>query len=200
MAVSNHSGAGWPKEQIAKLKLEWGRGKSATEIAAGLRGRTRNAVIAKAHRLGLTDTDSEQSTRRAPAAPTIKRDRYAGNSLNARSGQVPKAKPFDLTKSKSDSTPEQRAEKAAAGQSIIEQASDPANDNAVPLIGRRFGQCAWPVGAPPRPADQLVCGAPIYQAIEKCAYCLTHARRAYARDITQPKPSAGLASDQKAAA
>jgi hypothetical protein len=102
------------------------------------------------------------------------------------------SQPFDLSKSKSDSTAEQRAEKAAAGLLIIKRTIDAANDNSVPMVGRSFGQCAWPVGTPARAADQLACGAPIYQGIEKCSYCLDHAQRAFARDITQPKPKENL--------
>lgn len=184
----------WTDEEEAILRKLWPAGQSATEISRVLRNRTRAAVIGRVHRLGIADRKNPE-VRAQPSAPAVKRDRYAGNSLNARSGKPKKVNPFDLTKSKSDSTPEQRAEKAAAGRPIIERASDPANDNAVPLIGRRFGQCPWPVGTPTRPADQLACGAPIYEGVEKCAYCLAHAKRAYARDITQPKVRQGQDSD-----
>ena len=67
-----------------------------------------------------------------------------------------------------------------------------ANDNSVPLMERKFGQCAWPVGTPDRPRDQLVCGASTYEGVENCPYCVTHAKRAFARDVTQPKPKDNL--------
>jgi GcrA cell cycle regulator len=181
----------WTDEEEAILRKLWPAGQSATEISRVLRNRTRAAVIGRVHRLGIADRKSPE-VRAQPSAPAVKRDRYAGNSLNARSGKPKKVNPFDLTKSKSDSTPEQRAKKAAAGRSIIQKASDPANDNSVPMVGRSFGQCAWPVGTPARAADQLACGAPIYQGIEKCSYCLDHAQRAFALDITQPKPKENL--------
>lgn len=184
MIPSSYSGAEWPDDQIATLKKQWIEGKSASEIAKGLRGRTRNAVIAKVHRLGLTGKDG---TRREPSAPEVKRDRYTGNGINARRGKPQKTKPFDLTKSKTDSTPEQRAEKAAQGKAIIACSSDAANDNSILLIARRRSECAWPVGTPERPADQLVCGGRVFIGIEDCPYCLTHAQRAYTRDITKPR-------------
>jgi len=43
----------WTDERIATLKDLWGRGLSANEIASRLGGVSRNAVIGKAHRLGL---------------------------------------------------------------------------------------------------------------------------------------------------
>lgn len=51
----------WTEERIEKLKKLWGSGKTAAEIAEELGDVTRNAVIGKANRLGL-------STKSAPAA------------------------------------------------------------------------------------------------------------------------------------
>lgn len=44
----------WTEERIEKLKNLWGSGKTAAEIAEDLGGVTRNAVIGKANRLGLS--------------------------------------------------------------------------------------------------------------------------------------------------
>lgn len=54
--------SGWTEERVGVLKSLWGNGKSASEIAEILGGVTRNAVIGKAHRLGL-------SVKKAPVAP-----------------------------------------------------------------------------------------------------------------------------------
>jgi GcrA cell cycle regulator len=43
----------WTDERIAGLKRLWADGLSASQIAAELAGMTRNAVLGKAHRLGL---------------------------------------------------------------------------------------------------------------------------------------------------
>ena len=43
----------WTEDRTATLKRLWAEGKTATEIAAELGGTSRNAVIGKAHRLGL---------------------------------------------------------------------------------------------------------------------------------------------------
>src|SRR5580700_3480057 len=44
----------WTEERVENLKKLWGEGLSASQIAAELGGITRNAVIGKVHRLGLS--------------------------------------------------------------------------------------------------------------------------------------------------
>ena len=44
----------WTDDQVALLRQYWGSGKSANDIAMMLGGMSRNAVIGKAHRLGLS--------------------------------------------------------------------------------------------------------------------------------------------------
>lgn len=45
----------WTDERVEILKTMWGEGKSASQIAKELGGVTRNAVIGKVHRLGLSN-------------------------------------------------------------------------------------------------------------------------------------------------
>ena len=44
----------WTEERIIELKQLWAEGQSASKIAEKLGGVTRNAVIGKIHRLGLS--------------------------------------------------------------------------------------------------------------------------------------------------
>lgn len=48
----------WTEDRIEQLRQLWGSGKSASEIADMLGGVSRNAVIGKAHRLGLSGRPS----------------------------------------------------------------------------------------------------------------------------------------------
>lgn len=48
----------WTDERIDRLRQLWGQGMSASEIADVLGDITRNAVIGKAHRLGLSGRPS----------------------------------------------------------------------------------------------------------------------------------------------
>ncbi len=56
----------WTDERVEVLKKMWGEGQSASVIAKELGGVTRNAVIGKVHRLGLSNRVT--STTAKPAA------------------------------------------------------------------------------------------------------------------------------------
>ncbi|MHA6347376.1 GcrA family cell cycle regulator, partial [Roseivivax sp. CAU 1761] len=45
----------WTDERVELLKKMWNEGQSASQIAKELGGVTRNAVIGKVHRLGLSN-------------------------------------------------------------------------------------------------------------------------------------------------
>ncbi|PTQ07340.1 GcrA cell cycle regulator [Sphingomonas oleivorans] len=60
----------WTDERIEQLKKLWEAGNTASQIAEELGGVSRNAVIGKAHRLGLQSRPSPvRSGEAAPAAP-----------------------------------------------------------------------------------------------------------------------------------
>ena len=71
---------GWTDERVADLKKLWLDGLSASQIAKQLGGVTRNAVIGKVHRLGL-------SGRAAPSQPS----RPAFRAARPRPTQAPSA-------------------------------------------------------------------------------------------------------------
>ncbi|MFN3955343.1 MAG: GcrA family cell cycle regulator [Pararhodobacter sp.] len=57
----------WTDERVEVLKKMWAEGKSASQIAKELGSVTRNAVIGKVHRLGLSSRTSSDSSSEAPA-------------------------------------------------------------------------------------------------------------------------------------
>ena len=65
----------WTEERIDRLKAMWAEGSTASQIADELGGVSRNAVIGKAHRLGLEARPSpvkpgeEKETPKKPATP-----------------------------------------------------------------------------------------------------------------------------------
>lgn len=68
----------WTKDRVTVLAKMWREGVSASKIAAHLGGVTRNAVIGKAHRVGLagratTSRMKSHYSRRRRAAPTAPR-------------------------------------------------------------------------------------------------------------------------------
>ena len=66
----------WTDDRVEILKKMWGEGQSASQIAKELGGVTRNAVIGKVHRLGLsnrttTGAAAAPAAAPAPAAPKV---------------------------------------------------------------------------------------------------------------------------------
>ncbi len=64
----------WTDERVETLKRMWTEGQSASQIAKELGGVTRNAVIGKVHRLGLSnrEEDEGEAAAVAEAAPAPK--------------------------------------------------------------------------------------------------------------------------------
>lgn len=190
----------WTDQEDALLKKLWREGKSASEIAKELPRRTRNGVIGRVHRIGAGRAKPILPARaidaptpvRKPRAPKVKAAPKPTPPKPGQQGKVAVVLGTTFPPCSPQEADKKRAASAEQGRSVIKGMDAVANDNAIPLLERRFGQCAWPVGTPARPADQMVCGAKVFEGIEPCTYCLTHAKRAYVRDVTQPRPKENL--------
>ena len=80
----------WDEPQIELLKRLWLSGETARTIADKLgRGVTRNAVIGKAHRLGLTGKQGSQG-----AAPKRRRASGSTSSKQPQRRTIPKGRPL----------------------------------------------------------------------------------------------------------
>ena len=149
----------WTDERVETLKKLWTDGLSASQIAAELGGITRNAVIGKVHRLGL----SGRAKTPAVAAPRPRKPRQPAHMLRVARpvvrGNTALAQAFEL-----DVEPESE---------IV--------DNVIPIGQRRNllelseDTCRWPIGDPGNP-DFFFCGGPTLTALPYCAY---HCRVAY---------------------
>lgn len=155
----------WTETLLAECKrLYIDEGKSAAETARALgHGITRNSVVGQAHRRGWT-----KHHRKAPTAPTVKLapkvQPFAKPAISLAGTRAPVAKK-EIARLR-------ERQQAEAGKASA-RADKSANDNSVPLVGRRFGQCAWPVGAPARPADQLCCAKTVPEGARR-PYCREH--------------------------
>jgi GcrA cell cycle regulator len=152
---------GWNDERVETLKKLWGEGLSASQIATRLGGVTRNAVIGKVHRLGLSGraTTSRMKSHRprarsaASAAKRVAKSRFAtiGNPA-LRALYQPDAAPLP----------------------VVEEL-------VIPLAERKTIQtlvecsCRWPIGDPQH-ADFHFCGK---TKVAGLPYCEFHARRAF---------------------
>ena len=145
---------GWTEERVEMLKKLWADGLSASQIAAELGGITRNAVIGKVHRLGLSGRAKSPSS----SAP---RPRKPRSSTMMR---VPRAHIRGNTALAYDYAVEPEPE-------LIEIPVEQRKN----LLQLNEATCHWPVGDPGS-TDFFFCGG---QANEGSPYCNYHSRVAY---------------------
>lgn len=128
----------WTDERVETLKRMWAEGQSASQIAKELGGVTRNAVIGKVHRLGLSNRvggkdEDEAAPAAAPAAPRVDPAPAAARPEPA----APKAEP---------------ARPAAERPAATAPAAAPVNNNVTPLPVRK---AIVPAGQPLPPQPSL---------------------------------------------
>lgn len=115
---------GWTEERIATLRRLWESGSTASEIAAELGGVSRNAVIGKAHRLGL-------KARPSPVKANEKKKAAAPAKKPAASPARPAEEPRVET-SASDTAPQRPAQRPAAPAPAAPPRSEPATAAPAP--------------------------------------------------------------------
>lgn len=69
--MPNNGTSKWTDERIELLKKLWADGLSCSQIAGALPGFTRNAIIGKVHRLGLSGRDKAVSSKPAVKRPRV---------------------------------------------------------------------------------------------------------------------------------
>jgi GcrA cell cycle regulator len=114
----------WTDERIATLKKMWEGGATASEIATELGGVSRNAVIGKAHRLGLKARPSPvkaNDKKKAPAAPAKKP-----------AATPPRAAAESRPDSAERATASEASERAAPRAAPVLTRSDAAEDSGAP--------------------------------------------------------------------
>mgnify|MGYP001791855981 CR=1 FL=1 len=93
----------WTDERIATLKKMWEGGATASQIAEELGGVSRNAVIGKAHRLGLKSRPSPvKANEKKKAAKKAASKSSASTKKAAESAAKPVAKPAAKPAAKAD--------------------------------------------------------------------------------------------------
>ncbi len=129
----------WTDERVETLKKMWGEGQSASQIAKELGGVTRNAVIGKVHRLGLSNRAGSGATPAAPAAA----------SPAAAKGTAPMTEP-----ARPASPPRSPAPEAATETTAKAASSDDDDDSdAPPMSAAR--RAIIPAGQPLPPQPSL---------------------------------------------
>ncbi len=179
----------WTDDRVETLKKMWGEGMSASQIAKELGGVTRNAVIGKVHRLGLSSRNQGK-----PEAPEAK----AAQPVAAASVEAPKPK-TEAPAPKPAEPPVVEAVEAKPEVIIEEETTLPAEVEApggmvtipsenqvniaeidrdahkLSLMELTERTCKWPIGDPSR-GEFYFCGHPV---IAGKPYCKGHAAAAY---------------------
>ena len=151
----------WTDERVEALKKLWAEGLSASQIASRLGEVTRNAVIGKVHRLGLsgrTTTSRVKSVRPRRAVARTKRQRLL------------------------------RFAPQSPGRELFANMPEPdlavfreVEELVIPVAERKSIQslvessCRWPIGDPQQ-EDFHFCG---HDRMTGLPYCEFHARRAF---------------------
>lgn len=187
----------WTDERIALLKKMWKEGKSAAEIAKTLgKGVTRNAVIGKAHRMGLSGRPSPIKKPAAPkkeaAAAPPKKERAAAP---AAAPAAPRGKKAAVTPPAANAKASALLNKEVEELKTIEKEIVPLG-GGVALIDLTERMCKWPIGDP-RDPDFTFCGRGIRPGTP---YCPEHAAMAYQTSSRSRGTALTAAARQKAAA
>jgi len=206
----------WTDERIEQLRQMWQNGHTASQIAETLGGVSRNAVIGKAHRLGLqsrpspvkageADT-SETAPKPAAAAappPPVAEPRPAPVTAEPSEPKPASAEPVDPPKppapivrsigpggfQRQNPHEQQSPIPPAPPRRLVpaKPSADMADKTSLLDLNDRI--CKWPLGHPGEP-DFHFCGNPVNPGFP---YCLDHCSVAYQaqlprRDRRPPPP------------
>ncbi|GGL70324.1 GcrA family cell cycle regulator [Wenxinia marina] len=172
----------WTDERVETLKRMWTEGQSASQIAKELGGVTRNAVIGKVHRLGLSNRvggapEPAAAAAPRPAAPAPekpaprpaaaedapapelaeKKDPEPIPMSPARKAIIPAGQPLPPQPSANEISPE-----ALAKVTEIEKQA-----KKLTLMELTERTCKWPVGDPAT-ENFWFCGLPVQQGKPYC--------------------------------
>ena len=208
----------WTDERIERLKKMWAQGATASQIADELGGVSRNAVIGKAHRLGLEQRPSpvkpgEEKEAKKPAATASARP-----APKAETPKPASAAPASTTGSAAAQHPSPPAQRLtpqelqyrsigpggfirqgpgeqqapippAPPRRLVPAKPSPEVADKTSLLELNDRICKWPIGHPGEP-DFYFCGEPANPGFP---YCVEHCGVAYQaqlprRDRRPPPP------------
>lgn len=195
----------WTDERIEKLTKMWEGGATASQIADELGGVSRNAVIGKAHRLGLKARPSPVKPNEkdsAPAAPVAKpakaeaAPRAAPAPRPAPAPAAPRPAPAaaPAAPAAASGTPQPRIVSVGPGgflrqgpgdqqapippappRRLVPAKPSPEIADKTSLLDLNDRICRWPMGHPGEP-DFHFCGEAVNPGFP---YCVEHCGRAY---------------------
>jgi GcrA cell cycle regulator len=205
----------WTEERIERLKKMWHEGATASQIADELGGVSRNAVIGKAHRLGLEQRPSpvkpgeEKEVKKAAPAATAPAPKAAKAEAPKADPAPAAAAPAAAPRAPQRLTPQEMQYRSIGPGGFVRQGPGDQQAPIPPAPPRRLVPakpspevadktglldlndriCKWPIGHPGEP-DFYFCGEPANPGFP---YCVEHCGVAYQaqlprRDRRPPPP------------
>ncbi|SFD52955.1 GcrA family cell cycle regulator [Roseivivax sediminis] len=178
----------WTDERVELLRKMWNDGQSASQIAKELGGVTRNAVIGKVHRLGLSNRTGAEAVAAAEVEQPAPKPEPKPRPAAAQPAPRPEPEPDMTAEPDNEPAPETKSTQPAlrgkivpAGQPLPPQPS--ANEispealakvsevekkaKRLTLMELTERTCKWPVGDPAT-EDFWFCGLPVKQGKPYC--------------------------------
>lgn len=200
----------WTDERIDTLRTMWEAGQTASQIAEALGGVSRNAVIGKAHRLGLQARPSpvkanepavvaEPVVAAAPPAPEPEPEPEpirAAPVVDAEPAPEPVREPQPILRSvgpggfvRQSPGEQQPPPSPAPPRRLVPAKPSPEIAGKTSLLDLNDRICKWPIGHPGEP-DFHFCGDKVNPGFP---YCVAHCGHAYQaqlprRDRRPPPP------------
>jgi GcrA cell cycle regulator len=174
----------WTDERVETLKAMWAEGKSASQIAKELGGVTRNAVIGKVHRLGLSnrvggvDRPEDELAALDPAEDSgpEPEEEGAGRPAPAAAPARPAKEPAPpRPKTPGQPLPPQPSGSEISAEALANLAEVAKKARRLSLMQLTERTCKWPIGDPATD-DFWFCGLP---AVPGKPYCETHVAVAF---------------------
>ena len=169
----------WSEERVEALKTMWAEGKSASQIAKELGNVTRNAVIGKVHRLGLSNraaapaktAEREAAPAKPAAAPPAAKKPAAEKAATA---PAPETRPVPVSRkpiiTAGQPLPPQPSQSEISAEALATLAEYQKTALKLTLMDLTERTCKWPIGDPA--TDEFwFCGHP---AQAGKPYCETH--------------------------
>ena len=194
----------WTPDRVEALKKMWSDGQSASQIASDLGGVTRNAVIGKIHRLGLSNrgtgiqkNKSENSRQETPSSRKNKNtsvNETANGNKTKKNSTVQNKKSINLSQSKKEAPkpvtqnvnkpiiftanqplPPQPSTSEISEETLKNVKSIEKKSKKLSLMELTERTCKWPIGDPA--TDKFwFCG---HMAEPGKPYCETHIEIAF---------------------
>ena len=201
----------WSEERVAILKKMWLEGNSASEIAKALGNITRNAVIGKVHRLGLSNRDTNVS-KSNDSSPKITGNVKRGRPPKVNKEQKKRGRPlkvkesidFNRAKNIKDKTAKPLGDVTQTSDEKLEIVSDLSEETLknllkvekkskkISLMELTEKTCKWPIGDPATDTFWF-CG---HESQPGKPYCKTHISKH--KQITKPHHKKGQIAGFKA--